>query len=111
MATSCSVVRLINTIGIQIFMCLHGLSLYIETSHDLRNGRLPFIILSFAILFLSIFPALFNGWYTFDTSYSGGAGPGGKHHKYDESLLGCLVSLMAIGDCLMVCGVNIAGRV
>ncbi|TFK18471.1 hypothetical protein FA15DRAFT_627866 [Coprinopsis marcescibilis] len=44
-------------VGIQLFMCLYGLSVYLETPPSLRKGRMPYIIISFLILILSGVPA------------------------------------------------------
>ncbi|KAJ2918804.1 hypothetical protein MD484_g1639, partial [Candolleomyces efflorescens] len=39
-------------IGVQLFMCIYGLSLYFETPKHIRHGRLPYIIISWTIFIL-----------------------------------------------------------
>ncbi|KAG2003807.1 hypothetical protein CC2G_004380 [Coprinopsis cinerea AmutBmut pab1-1] len=42
--------------GLQIFMCVYGLSSFLGTPPERRKGRLPYVFLSFLILFLSVIP-------------------------------------------------------
>lgn len=39
-------------IGIQLFMCIYGLTVFLETPSSLRKGRLPYILLSFLLFVL-----------------------------------------------------------
>ncbi|EAU87894.2 hypothetical protein CC1G_01541 [Coprinopsis cinerea okayama7 len=45
-------------VGIQLFMCLYGLSVFLETPKDLRSGRIPYIVVSFVIFALSALTAV-----------------------------------------------------
>ncbi|EAU86373.1 hypothetical protein CC1G_05367 [Coprinopsis cinerea okayama7 len=40
-------------IGVQLFMVLYGLSVFLESPRESRRGRIPYIIISFAILILT----------------------------------------------------------
>ncbi|EAU87090.2 hypothetical protein CC1G_05779 [Coprinopsis cinerea okayama7 len=62
-------------LGLQLFMCLYGLSVFLETPHELRKGRIPYVVVSFAILTLSGLAAVRSGFMTFKFLYDS-AGPG-----------------------------------
>ncbi|KAH6908916.1 hypothetical protein BKA70DRAFT_1188727 [Coprinopsis sp. MPI-PUGE-AT-0042] len=47
-------------IGIQLFMCLYGLSIFLEGSKEARKGKLGFILMSFAIFVTSAIPAVID---------------------------------------------------
>jgi len=94
-------------------MCLHGLSLYLETPLPLRKGRLRYILLSFAILVLSSIPVAMDAWLEYYTNLSSGGGQltlSGVEIEVTESedrwyttfSAVVLAAGVAIGDCLMV---------
>ncbi|KAG2002272.1 hypothetical protein CC2G_004473 [Coprinopsis cinerea AmutBmut pab1-1] len=56
-------------IGMQLFMCIHGLSSFLTTPVERRKKRLPYIILSFSILILSTIPACLDLAQDFRVSY------------------------------------------
>ncbi|EAU87218.1 hypothetical protein CC1G_10497 [Coprinopsis cinerea okayama7 len=55
--------------GIQLFMCIFGLSTFLETPRDLRKGRLPYILISWAIFILSVIPVGYDLSYQFTALY------------------------------------------
>ncbi|KAF9529552.1 hypothetical protein CPB83DRAFT_905947 [Crepidotus variabilis] len=56
---SCSV------IGIQLFMCIYGLTVFLETPKNLRQGRLIYVFISFVILGLYCFAEIPLAYYTY----------------------------------------------
>ncbi|KAG2005483.1 hypothetical protein CC2G_001885 [Coprinopsis cinerea AmutBmut pab1-1] len=54
----CRLTLTLLIVGIQLFMCLYGLSVFLETPKDLRSGRIPYIVVSFAIFVLSALTAV-----------------------------------------------------
>ncbi|KAG2003721.1 hypothetical protein CC2G_004305 [Coprinopsis cinerea AmutBmut pab1-1] len=58
----------------QIFMCIYGLSAFLGTSPELRKGRRPYVLLSFAILVLSGIPACLDLVMGFKALYGTGSG-------------------------------------
>ncbi|EAU87084.1 hypothetical protein CC1G_05773 [Coprinopsis cinerea okayama7 len=61
-------------IGLQCFMTIFGLFLYLQSTTEQRRGRLPYIVVSFAILFISSFSAGLDALVTFRSLYTS-AGP------------------------------------
>ncbi|KAH6895053.1 hypothetical protein BKA70DRAFT_1531969 [Coprinopsis sp. MPI-PUGE-AT-0042] len=55
------------SIGLQLFMCLYGLIIFLESPREVRKGRVPYIFVSFLILSLSIVWAVtgsYSGYHT-----------------------------------------------
>lgn len=55
-------------------MTIFGLFLYLQSTTEQRRGRLPYIVVSFAILFISSFSAGLDALVTFRSLYTS-AGP------------------------------------
>ncbi|KAG2003731.1 hypothetical protein CC2G_004313 [Coprinopsis cinerea AmutBmut pab1-1] len=68
-----SIVTVLN-VGIQSFMCIYGLSAFLQTPRDLRKGRLPYIAISFLILTLLALTSAFELYRQFTTMYFSGPG-------------------------------------
>ncbi|EAU90020.2 hypothetical protein CC1G_05936 [Coprinopsis cinerea okayama7 len=60
--------------GLQIFMAIYGLSVWLDTSEEQRKRRLPYILLSFSILFLSVIPTYLGVADEFKVLYNSGPG-------------------------------------
>ncbi|EAU87201.1 hypothetical protein CC1G_10480 [Coprinopsis cinerea okayama7 len=55
--------------GIQLFMCLYGLSVFLDTPKALRKGRLPYIAISAAILILSALATALDAYTDFTAMF------------------------------------------
>ncbi|EAU82942.2 hypothetical protein CC1G_09204 [Coprinopsis cinerea okayama7 len=96
-------------IGMQIFMCIYGLSAFIGTSPELRKGRRPYVLLSFAILVLSGIPACLDLAMGFKALYGTGSGLDyirARQRGYHDAMATVSQTLfhayVALGDGLLV---------
>ncbi|EAU80985.2 hypothetical protein CC1G_03161 [Coprinopsis cinerea okayama7 len=99
-------------VGIQLFMCLYGLSTFLETPKSLRKGRVPFVAISFIIWATSSFTAILDSYVNFQTLFD--AGPTGSDYVvqwrrynansnwFQYAISTSLLVYIAIGDCLML---------
>ncbi|TFK23750.1 hypothetical protein FA15DRAFT_757037 [Coprinopsis marcescibilis] len=55
----------IASTSMQIFMCVYGLSIYLETPRVERQGRLPYLITSFVLLATCLLSTVANCWTAF----------------------------------------------
>lgn len=58
------------SIGLQFFMCLYGLIVFLETPRSLRKGRTLYILVSFTILGLSIMSTVSDNYSRYLTLYN-----------------------------------------
>lgn len=95
--------------GIQLFMCLYGLTVYLECPPEVRKARTPYIFINFIILFLYILGGLSDGYQTFQLLYFARVTNLGEfRQQIDHSwwAIACLVSGTSvnwIADALLVC--------
>ncbi|KAH6881239.1 hypothetical protein BKA70DRAFT_1125905 [Coprinopsis sp. MPI-PUGE-AT-0042] len=105
-------------VGIQMFMCLYGLSVFLETPKlgfqhkQLRKGRARFIILSFTIWILSAIPASIDSWVNFEDLFRSGpsgidflkqtSGPPAGHRWIAPLNQILLLLYITLGEILMV---------
>jgi hypothetical protein len=94
-----------------LFICLYGLSIFLDASKESRKGKLRFVIMSFAIFITSSIPTIID---TMDTAkVLLDAGPSGSEilevwkEVHTLSWTGIFASVMlflyiGIGDSLMV---------
>ena len=96
--------------GIQLFMCLYGLSVYLETPPALRKGRVPYIIISFLIFILSGVPAVLDCAWVFRVMFEATSGEdylrlfsfyGDLPLRFTSEVMFTVV--VFIGDGLLVC--------
>ncbi|EAU82939.2 hypothetical protein CC1G_09201 [Coprinopsis cinerea okayama7 len=78
MVYATNVVDVLN-IGLQLFMVLYGLTIFLDTPASLRKGRARYIVLSFIILVLSALAVIFDLFVQFETLYY--SGPGIEHAR------------------------------
>ncbi|KAF6748200.1 hypothetical protein DFP72DRAFT_917207, partial [Ephemerocybe angulata] len=52
-------------LGIQLFMCIYGLTVFLETPRTARKGRVPYIIINFVLFFLLSISALMDARFLF----------------------------------------------
>jgi len=100
-------------IGIQVFMCLYGLSLYMETTPELRKGRRRYIIISFVLVVMSSIPTGMDAWLNYQYVFL--SATGGKNYSdavttvdgqinnwFPPLYVVILTMGMVTGECLMV---------
>ncbi|EAU87221.2 hypothetical protein CC1G_10500 [Coprinopsis cinerea okayama7 len=64
-------------VGIQLFMVLYGLSVFLETPRPLRKGRTPYIVVSFVIFSLAAITAAIDCYVAFERIF---ASTSGEHY-------------------------------
>ncbi|EAU87215.2 hypothetical protein CC1G_10494 [Coprinopsis cinerea okayama7 len=64
-----SVVFAMTVTGLQIFMSFYGLYLFLESPKEARKGRLPYVLVSFAILGCSLISSTMDASTTFKLLY------------------------------------------
>lgn len=96
-------------LGIQLFMCVYGLAVFLESPREVRKGRAPYIFISFLIFFLYTITELNDGYQTFQLLYKARVVTDitELRQQLDHSwwAITCLTSGMAvnwIGDALLV---------
>ncbi|KAG2004157.1 hypothetical protein CC2G_002747 [Coprinopsis cinerea AmutBmut pab1-1] len=52
-------------LGLQMFMAIYGLTVYLDTPLEAKKGRLPYIIISFIIFILSAIDMALNHYLEF----------------------------------------------
>ncbi|KAJ2936630.1 hypothetical protein H1R20_g455, partial [Candolleomyces eurysporus] len=97
------------TVGIQIFMSIYGLSVFLETPQKLRQGRTRYIILSFVLTGLMALPASLDAAWIFNRLFGATSGLGFRH-SINENVqvwerylsLGSATAMILIGDALLI---------
>ncbi|KAH6907429.1 hypothetical protein BKA70DRAFT_1282973 [Coprinopsis sp. MPI-PUGE-AT-0042] len=90
--------------GVQLFMVVHGVSLFLESPKEHRKGRGKFILASIAIIATSALSSFFDGWKAFRLLYNGG--PTGNDYmnawRKDHERIQSSIATGIVGDTMLV---------